>query len=300
MKADPAFSNDVPAASPGPTPQGRNPRAPRRLLGVALLSGGLLLLAMVGAYFGYRAYARSNADALNVSAEVAAVQPGVREQAPEEDLPESEGDALFTAYQDAYADVQVHPKYWSRPLWAGSGSSRGEGLPDGFAPVSPDMQLMASGLAARAESIAIPAIGVESSVAELAILDLGDSKQYETPKNVVGHIPETANPGEGGNGWFFGHLESPIRGEGNVFRRLPEVPRLLKEYLETGDEPVYVFLSSLDGEFLYQVTETKVVHRDDLALYDSDSAEVTLVTCYPRFVYDQRVVVTAKLVGVKG
>jgi LPXTG-site transpeptidase (sortase) family protein len=159
---------------------------------------------------------------------------------------------------------------------------------------------MASGLAARAVRIAIPAIGVESDVAELAILDLGDSRQYETPKNVVGHIPETANPGESGNGWFFGHLESPIRGEGNVFRRLPEVPGLLKEYLETGDGPVYVFLSSPDGEFLYQVTETKVVHRDELALYDSGGPAITLVTCYPRFVYDQRVVVTAKLVGVKG
>lgn len=270
------------------------------MLGVALLSVGLLLLAAAGAYFGYRSYSHANSDALNVSAEAVAVQSAGPEQAAEEDLREPEADALLAAYQAAYADVQVHPKYWSEPLWAGADSLRGEGLPDGFTPVFADTQLMGSGLAARAERIAIPAIGVESSVADLAILDLGDSKQYETPKNMVGHIPETANPGEGGNGWFFGHLESPIRGEGNVFRRLPEVPGLLRGYLETGDEPVYVFLSSQDGEFLYQVTETKVVHRDELALYDSAGATITLVTCYPRFVYDQRVVVTAKLVGVKG
>jgi LPXTG-site transpeptidase (sortase) family protein len=269
----------------------------RRLLGVAMLSLGILLLAAAGAYFGYRSYARANSDALNVSAGVVAVQPSGREQAG---LKQSQGDALFAAYQAAYTGVQVHPKYWAEPLWAGARPLGNGGLPEGFVPVSVDMQLMASGLAARAERIAIPAIGVESDVAELAILDLGNSRQYETPKNVVGHIPETANPGEPGNGWFFGHLESPIRGEGSVFRRLPEVPGLLEEYLETGDGPVYVFLSSLDGEFLYQVTETKVVHRDELALYDSDGAAITLVTCYPRFAYDQRVVVTAKLVGVKG
>ena len=43
-----------------------------------------------------------------------------------------------------------------------------------------------------------------------------------------------------------------------------------------------------------------LVHKDDLRLYDSDEAAVTLVTCYPRLRYDHRFVVTATLVGVKG
>ena len=52
------------------------------------------------------------------------------------------------------------------------------------------------------------------------------------------------------------------------------------------------------GTHLYQVTETAVVHQDDLHLYGSDEATITLVSCVPRLVYDHRLLVTAKLVGV--
>ena len=143
--------------------------------------------------------------------------------------------------------------------------------------------------------IRIPSIGVDSEVATLAILDLGDSKQYETPDHVVGRIPKTSNPGEAGNTWLFGHLESPIRGEGNVFRRLPDIPEILKN----GD-PVYVTLLNMDGEeFMYQITSTTVVHRDDLSLYDTEDATVTLVACVPRLIYDHRILVSGKLVGIR-
>ena len=137
-------------------------------------------------------------------------------------------------------------------------------------------------------------IDVDSTVDELAIIDLGDSRAYETPKNTGGHIPETVNPGQLGNGWFFGHLESPIKGEGNVFFNLPKIPG----HLKNGD-PVYISLMTDSGEYLYQVSATQVVHADDLALYDSDQATITLVSCVPRLVYDHRLLVTAKLVGVK-
>ena len=86
----------------------------------------------------------------------------------------------------------------------------------------------------------------------------------------------------------------PIRGEGNVFRKLPQIP----EHLRNGD-PVYVALEDGEGEYLYQVTGTRVVHQDDLELYDSDYAAVTLVTCVPKRYYDHRLLVTARLVGVK-
>ena len=126
-------------------------------------------------------------------------------------------------------------------------------------------------------------------------MDIGDSRQYETPAHVVGRIPQTSNPGEMGNTWLFGHLESLIRGEGNVFHRLPEIPNLLN----SGD-PVYVSLENQDGdEFLYQITATRVVRQEDLALYDTDDSTITLVACVPRLIYDHRIVVTGKLVGVK-
>ena len=136
---------------------------------------------------------------------------------------------------------------------------------------------------------------MDSEVANLAIIDLGDSSQYETPKHVVGRIPRASNPGEVGNTWLFGHLESPIKGEGNVFRRLPEIPSLLN----AGDD-VYVSILNEDGdEYLYHVTETEVVNQDDLVLYETDDPTITLVACVPRLVYDHRILVTAKLVGVK-
>ena len=166
--------------------------------------------------------------------------------------------------------------------------------PDGYVSIR-SAQGAERGTAPVASRILIPGINVDSAVETLAIIDIGDSRQYETPKHVVGRIPNTSNPGELGNGWLFGHLESPIKGEGNVFQRLPEIPALLN----AGD-PVYASLLNEDGdEYLYQVTATKVVHQDEIALYDSEDATITLVACVPRLVYDHRLLVTAKLVGVK-
>ena len=211
-----------------------------------------------------------------------------------------EPSAALLGYAAAYPGLQLHPKYWHEPLWAGTDTLRAQVLPDGFRAVAGSDWLRYKGENALAQRIQIPMLRMDSDISDLAILDLGDSRAYETPKNTVGHIPGTSNPGEQGSGWFFGHLESPIRGEGNVFHRLPEIPDLLRNYVETGDDPVYITLSSADGEYLYVVTATQVVHQDDLSVSDSDHASVTLVTCVPRLVYDHRLLVTARLVGIKG
>ena len=97
-----------------------------------------------------------------------------------------------------------------------------------------------------------------------------------------------------GNTWFFGHLESPLKGEGNVFRRLPE----LANYLRDG-EPIFVSIESDLVIHLYQVKSTSVIHKDQLQLYGADKVTISLVSCVPRLVYDHRFVVTAELVGVK-
>ena len=55
-----------------------------------------------------------------------------------------------------------------------------------------------------ATRIMIPSIGINSGITELSIVDLGDSRAYESPDNTVGHIPESANAGEQGPSWFFG------------------------------------------------------------------------------------------------
>jgi LPXTG-site transpeptidase (sortase) family protein len=310
-------------------------RSAQGVAGVALVAVGVALLAVVGAYYGYAAFARAQLDDLNYSIETTAPLPhdllrdgfGPSEVAPPvapaasqvssrvavSPAPEVQPVSLTaladapvdapappvlpsSSYDSLYPGFQIHPKYWDQPLWAGTDSYSylDTSLPDGFQPVLNQRIRPPAGVAAVANRIEIPLLGVESVVNELQILDLENSRSYETPKNVVGHIPSTANPSETGNGWYFGHLESPLRGEGNVFSQLPEIPGLLKD----GD-PVYVTINSGDGDFLYQVTETQVVYQDDLRLYDSDGAEITLVACVPRLVYDHRLVVTAKLVGTR-
>lgn len=302
------------------------------LAGVALVAVGLFLLAGVGVYYGYGVYARSRLYELNVSVEnyaqippwldTGAISDGKPSQVSGGDGAEAGTGAAFSpelglasfspgtevaqppirkvdVFATLYPGLQLHPKYWDQPLWAGTDLRQLPGLPDGYRPVSTFDAATPQGTEALAQRIRVPSIGVDSAVSELRILDLGDSRSYETPKNVVGHIPETPNPGARGNGWFFGHLESPIRGEGNVFRRLPDIPQQLESYIKTGENPVYVTLESQDGEYLYQVTATEVVHGDDLRLSDSTGAVITLVTCVPRFLYSHRLLVTAKLVGVK-
>ena len=110
---------------------------------------------------------------------------------------------------------------------------------------------------------------------------------------VIGHVPNTSRPGEYGEGWYFGHLESLIKGEGNVFKRLPEIPTLLQS-----GETVQILLEAPKGKYLYEVYKTKWVHRDNLEVTDSGENDITLVTCYPTLVYDHRLLVTAALVGV--
>jgi sortase (surface protein transpeptidase) len=136
---------------------------------------------------------------------------------------------------------------------------------------------------------------IDSEIKELEVVRTADSSAWETPKHIVGHIPTTNVPGNEGRGWYFGHLESPIRGEGNVFQRLPEIVKLLEQ---EDSPPIYIFLESENRKFVYQVYRTEGIPQEELRISDSGIHDITLVTCTPRFVYDQRLLVTAALVGV--
>jgi len=192
-----------------------------------------------------------------------------------------------------YPAAWVNPKYWSDPYWAGSDPYGGRGLPAGFERVDARNVTSAIGGGSAASAVRIEAIGLDAEVIELDIVDLEDSRAYETPKNVVGHIPGTANPGEPAGGWYFGHLESLARGEGSVFRNLTRIPGLIKE------DPVDVVVANTDGEYLYRVTGAAVVHEDDLELADSSYSTITLVACVPAKVYDHRLLVSAELIAVR-
>ncbi len=198
-------------------------------------------------------------------------------------------------YYSVYPAFSIHPKYWGYPIWAGPESfiNLSNELPNGFTRVSPNEEHFPV-TAGKTRRIQIPIINVDSVVEDLEILDIGDNKAYSNPNNIVGKIPTSSTPGAIGNTWFFGHLESPLKGEGNVFRRLPE----LANYLRDG-EPIFVSIESDLVIHLYQVKSTSVIHKDQLQLYGADKVTISLVSCVPRLVYDHRFVVTAELVGVK-
>ncbi len=263
-----------------------DPTRARRVpvLGVALLAVGALLLAAAAAYYAYGFFAGRDLERLDVT-----VTEPVTETLPRADGTTQEGPS--PASQELYPGSLMPARQWADPRGATN-----LGAPDleGFIPLSNEGQPHIAGLVGKAERIVIPQLNVDAEVEELSIINLASSAAYETPAFTVGHIPTTPNPGSAGNGWYFGHLENPIQGEGNVFLRLPEIADLLRD----GDD-VHVILTSGEREYLYLVNGTSTTHADDLALYPSDDARISLVTCFPRLKYDQRLIVTAQLVAFR-
>lgn len=196
-------------------------------------------------------------------------------------------------FANLYPGDLLNPKYWSEPEWAGSDPFGGPTIPDEFRPILSTDLFLDIDPTANATRIKIPAIKLDSTVSELRIVDLGNQKSYQTPNNTVGHIPETSLPGQQGSGWFFGHLESFAAREGNIFRHLPEITELIKE------DPVDVYLETPDAEYIYRVTATSQIHESELHLSSTSDAQITLVTCWPPRVYDQRVLVNATLIAYK-
>ena len=291
-----------------------------RFLSIGLVGLGLLLVATSGGYILYSWIADRDLDrlvykpsegSLSESAPVleepttlyqlrsestsSLDEPTTLQQPPVSDFsaPAPSVTSPDPVSQRLFPGENISFQYWA-DLWAAEPVPPADDpIADGFLPIDP-AAIGAVGSLPKATRISIPAIDLEAEINELAILDLGDSKAYETPKHVVGHIPSSANSGEAGNNWLFGHLESLIRGEGSIFRNLPRIPDLLRR-----GERVYVILETPLGEYLYEASETDLIHKTDLTLYPSDQALLTMVTCYPRFKYDKRLLVTANLVGFK-
>lgn len=135
-----------------------------------------------------------------------------------------------------------------------------------------------------ATRVQIPRLEIDSRTMELGTVIENGELVWETPKWAVGHHKGTANPGEIGNMVLSGHISSPLRKEGNVFQRLPEI--------KPGDE---VVVASDTGTFYYRVTETKVVEPHQVeVMAPTPEPVVTLITCVPDWVYTHRLIVTAK------
>jgi sortase A len=124
--------------------------------------------------------------------------------------------------------------------------------------------------------IEVPRLGLKSIVVQ------GDSENLL--RLAVGHIPETALPGEAGNVALAGHRDG-------LFRPLRDV--------EQGDS---IILRTPDREFQYEVEWTEVVPPTTVTVIQSTSEPaLTLVTCFP-FHYvgaaPERFVVRAREIAV--
>lgn len=249
-----------------------------RIAAAALLITGGILTGIGGAYYGYANQARNGLGKFQVEAvEIAPVwNPVVRAIEPK------------PVSQSIVPEVS---------LYSGDAgeipADTGPDLPEGFAlvDVSEDNPLI---LVAPTTRMTIASLGIDSNVVELSIVNLGDRRAYETPNNTIGHIPETADAGEGGSGWYFGHTESPVLDEGDVFFNLQQVA----DELRAGRD-VDIITDNGTEQFLYRVTGTRVVHEDSLTLNSDGGPSIHLVSCVPRLVYDYRLIVDAQLIARK-
>ncbi|PKB59959.1 MAG: hypothetical protein BZY65_02255 [SAR202 cluster bacterium Ae2-Chloro-G2] len=214
------------------------------------------------------------------------------DQPPDQPSNVGNSDKLLSGYSSDNFVSGMHPRDWADPRWSESDEQMKKPLD--FPSNGKIGEMLPEDFSGRAINIRIPAIKVDSHVEQLEIIEKNGRKEYETPKNVVGRIPTDPNMFDSVAGWYFGHLESPIKSEGNVFHNLPEVA----DYLRDGD-PVYVFLYTGDQEFIYQAVKSEVLHESELKLYDAGTHSIILVTCSNRPYYDHRQLVTAKLVDVR-
>jgi sortase A len=124
-------------------------------------------------------------------------------------------------------------------------------------------------------TIVIPKIGLS-----MVVIEGTDAAQLDQGP---GHYPTTPLPGEAGNAAIAGHRTTYLH------------PFYSLDALAPGDA---IEVTTLQGIFLYRMTQQQVVSPTDVAVVDpTPSPELTLTTCNPRYSASQRLVVHAALVA---
>lgn len=123
------------------------------------------------------------------------------------------------------------------------------------------------------------------------ITEKGEAAYQSALQHGVVHYPGTADPGEYGNVYIFGHSSDLPWAKGDyktVFATLPNI--------QLGDE---IDVTNVDGQvFTYVVIETKIVSPKDLSVLDQYNNERKLLsvqTSYPVGTALQRFVAIAEL-----
>ena len=185
-------------------------------------------------------------------------------------------------------DARVYQAYQTRRFERALNSRRpsaesGEALHPSPVPPPPEVanRLRPASLGAIGRRSA-PLGQIELSTIGLSAMIL-EGTDYWTLQRSVGHIPETALPGEAGNVVLAGHRDT-------FFRSLRKI--------QVGD---LIRIKTPDGDFQYRVESTAVVPPSDIHVLDASGGHsLTLITCFPfNFVGSapNRFVVRAREVG---
>lgn len=112
---------------------------------------------------------------------------------------------------------------------------------------------------------------------------LSEGVDVDTLKYAVGHFTGTPMPGNKGNFCVAGHRSYAYN---EYFNRLDE--------LGIGDK---IKVTTMDGEFTYEVYEIKVVKPEQTSVLDNtENSEITLVTCTPIRVATHRLIVKGRMI----
>jgi sortase A len=183
-----------------------------------------------------------------------------------------------TGLQTARSQDQLRSEFSAVQHQVGDGSIQRPAAPPKHSPAAPP---------ALAPAIAAPAIGGPVGVIDIPKIALnmvviegtGTAQLEQGP----GHYPGTPLPGQQGNVAIAGHRTTYLHPFYNLNELVP------------GDS---ILLTTVQGEFLYQMTTSEVVSPSDVAVVDdTTSPQLTLTTCNPRYSATTRLVVHAALVA---
>ncbi len=290
---------------------------PRLAGGAVLIALGATMAVAAATYFALDVYARSSLDELTVSqadtpltredltrdvpARTPVADGGITEPVaatssspaagtePERDTQQATSTEENTGPYDEYGVLRDYSHYVSEsqstPLTSSLGSE--------FRLTQPDELAATHGLNPRPTRIIIPAIDLDSRVVDLHLMSEGLQQRWQTASKAVGFHVGSATPGEIGNTVMSGHVNSPFRGEGDIFRRLDNVAPLLRL-----GQIVDIVLEAGDTRYLYRATDTTVLLPEDVDVFrPTGEPTLSLVTCAPATTYSHRFIVNAVLIG---
>lgn len=134
--------------------------------------------------------------------------------------------------------------------------------------------------------IIIPKISTDAPI----IWDINFDQIHSNLDNGVVQYKESAKPGQYGNVFLVGHSSDYVWSKGKYKTVFSLLPKLIKD-----DQ---IFIHYQGDEYIYEVTETKIVAPTDTSILDpSTDARLTLMTCWPIGTSQKRYVVIAKLIS---